>query len=310
MISRDAAAKSATFPEGDLKERVRTWWNARPCGSLISELPAGSQAYFEEIEKHRYEQEPHIPQVAKFEEWRGKNVLEVGCGLGTDLLQFARAGARVTGIDLTPRAIELAAARFRLYNLDGIFEPGDAEHLSFPSETFDLVYSNGVLHHTPDIESAVSETYRVLKPGGTAILMLYNKHSYNYLINILLFRRLAFALLRRGCPPQVLSRVARIPVDTIRKYQEILQEQPSWMVQDLLNNNTDGPGNPLSRVYSRRGAKKLFRRFHPVHTKVHWLVKKNIPVIGSHMPRSIDYLLGRVAGWALYIIAVKPQPGR
>jgi ubiquinone/menaquinone biosynthesis C-methylase UbiE len=296
--------------EADLKERVRAWWDGRPCGSLISRQPAGSQPYFEEIERHRYEQEPHIPNVVRFEAWREKEVLEIGCGLGTDMLQFARAGARVTGIDLTPRAIELAAARFRLYNLDGNFEPGDAEHLRFPSGTFDLVYSNGVLHHTPDIESAVAETYRVLKPGGTAILMLYHKHSYNYLINILLFRRLAFALLRQGCPPQFLSRISGVPIHLIRTYQETLQKQPRWTTQDLLNNNTDGPGNPWSRVYSRRDAKKLFRRFHPVHTEVHWLVKKNIPMIGNYVPRSVDYLFGRLAGWALYIIAVKPRPFR
>jgi 2-polyprenyl-3-methyl-5-hydroxy-6-metoxy-1,4-benzoquinol methylase len=87
----------------NVKAQVREWWNARPCGSWVSDEKIGSKAFFEDIERHRYEQEYHIPKVARFEDWKGRKVLEIGCGLGTDLLQFARSGAYVTGIDLTPR---------------------------------------------------------------------------------------------------------------------------------------------------------------------------------------------------------------
>ena len=97
----DAAFDSQKMSDG-IKGSVREWWNARPCGSRVSDEEIGSKAFFEEVEQHRYLQEYHIPKIANFQDWKGKEVLEIGCGLGTDLLQFARAGARVTGIDLTP----------------------------------------------------------------------------------------------------------------------------------------------------------------------------------------------------------------
>ena len=104
-----------------VKAKVREWWNARPCGSRVSDKEIGSKAFFEEVEQHRYTQEYHIPKVVNFENWKGKEVLEIGCGLGTDLLQFARAGAFVTGIDLTPRSVELTSQRFELYGAKGHF---------------------------------------------------------------------------------------------------------------------------------------------------------------------------------------------
>jgi 2-polyprenyl-3-methyl-5-hydroxy-6-metoxy-1,4-benzoquinol methylase len=94
---------SSQIQSNDVKVKVGEWWNARPCGSRISDKEIGSKAFFEDIEQHRYKQEYHIPKIAEFENWKGKQVLEIGCGLGTDLLQFARAGAYVTEIDLTPR---------------------------------------------------------------------------------------------------------------------------------------------------------------------------------------------------------------
>lgn len=289
----------------ETKARVRTWWDANPCGSRVSHREVGSQDFFEEIERHRYAQEPHIPRVANFSHWVGKNVLEIGCGLGTDSLQFARAGANVTGIDLSTRSVELAARQLHLNRLNGSFEVGDAENLRFCEETFDLVYANGVFHHTPDVERAVAETYRVLKPRGTAVVMLYHKHSYNYWINICLIRRLAYALLRHGFPPRAMSRFPGAGMNLIQECEHALRAHPRWTTQDLLNNNTDGPGNPLSRVYTRAAAKRLFHQFHSVHTRVHWLVRKNIPLIGRFVPRSVDYQLGRLVGWALYVIAEK-----
>lgn len=286
-----------------VKARVRDWWNARPCGSPVSRAEIGSRAFFGEVERHRYAQEPYIPEVVHFERWRGTQVLEIGCGLGTDLLRFARAGAHVTGVDLTPRAVELTTRRLQLEGYSGRIQTGDAESLDFADETFDLVYSHGVLHHTPDTQRAFDEVHRVLKPGGMAIVMLYHKHSYNYWVNIRLLRAIGFSLLRRGHAVRWLSAVSGAPVDVLREYED--SANGPWTSQDLLNNNTDGPGNPLSKVFTRRQARAMCARFGRVETRVYWLVKKNIPVLGRHLPDTVDRVCGRLFGWSLYVIATK-----
>src|SRR5262244_4540498 len=156
----------------ELKERVRAFWQEHPCGTKFSDAEMGSREFFDRVEAHRYEKEWHIPIAADFAGARGLKVLEIGCGLGTDGAQFAAAGADYTGIDLTQASIELARKRFELSGLKGEFWVADAERLDFAAETFDLVYSHGVLHHTPDIEAAVREIHRVLKPAGRAMVML------------------------------------------------------------------------------------------------------------------------------------------
>lgn len=305
MLNQVAERREAASEADGIKRQVRAWWNARPCGSTVSQHEVGSRAFFEEVERHRYAQEYHIPQVVNFPAWAGKDVLEIGCGMGTDLVQFARAGARVTGIDLTPRSVEITRQRFALYALPGKFQTADAENLPFAEESFDLVYSHGVLHHTPDTQKAVDEVYRVLKPGGTAIVMLYNKHSYNYWINIRVLRALAFAAIRRGFRVETLSRITGVNPELLREYEKVIRGKSEWTLQELVNQNTDGPGNPLSKVFSRSEARKMFRRFRRVENRVYWLVKKNIPLIGKWIPRPIDYALGRMAGWELYTIATK-----
>src|SRR4030095_4555668 len=158
-----------------LKERVRLFWQEHPCGTKFADAPPGSRRFYELVEQHRYSKEWHIPVAADFASTKGLRVLEIGCGLGTDGAQFAQAGADYTGIDLTDAAIELARKRFELFNLSGTFQTDDAERLSFPNESFDLVYSHGVLHHTPDIKAAIAEIHRVLRSGGRAEVMLYHR---------------------------------------------------------------------------------------------------------------------------------------
>ena len=180
----------------ELKERVRAFWQTHPCGTKFSDAEIGTREFFASLEAHRYRKEWHIPIAANFAATRGLKVLEIGCGIGTDGAQFAKAGADYTGIDLTAAAIELARKRFALSNLKGEFRVSDAEDLDFDNESFDLVYSHGVLHHTPDIEAALREIHRVLKPGGRAIVMLYHRGSYNYRIGIRVLRRAGAGLLK------------------------------------------------------------------------------------------------------------------
>src|ERR1051325_9053893 len=156
------------------KQRAREQWGQDPCGAVHgSEHALGTREFFDAVERHRYtEYAPWMRSTMGFDQFPGARLLEIGCGMGSDLVQFARGGANCTGIDITPRSIEITRHRFALYGLTGTFILSDGEHLPFPSETFDIVYSNGVLHHTPDTAGAIREIHRVLRPGGTAKVML------------------------------------------------------------------------------------------------------------------------------------------
>jgi len=160
------------------KSAVRDYWQARPCGTTLSGERAGSPEFFAEIEAKRYRAEPFIHEFADFASWRGKRVLEIGVGAGSDFLNFVRAGADATGIDLTAAAITLVRKRLALEGLDAHTLVADAEDLPFAEGSFDLVYSWGVLHHTPDTQRAIREVHRVLRRSGEARIMLYARRSW------------------------------------------------------------------------------------------------------------------------------------
>src|SRR5215475_9739774 len=241
-----------------LKERVRVFWQENPCGTKFADAPPGSRRFYELVEEHRYSKEWHIPTAAGFADAKDLAVLEVGCGLGTDGAQFAAAGADYTGIDLTQASIELARKRFELSGLKGEFRVADAEQLDFADETFDLVYSHGVLHHTPDIEAAVREIHRVLKPAGRAMVMLYHRGSYNYRVGIRVLRRAGAGLLKGETGIRLVHSLTGEPVESLREHAQLAKTNGRTSADDLLNQSTDGAGNPLARVYSRREAKQLF----------------------------------------------------
>ena len=290
----------------DLKERVREFWQQHPCGTKFSDAAMGSQEFFERVEAHRYEKEWHIPAAANFAGARGLKVLEIGCGMGTDGAQFVRAGADYTGIDLTDAAIELARQRFAVSGLNGNFLVSDAENLDFPDESFDLVYSHGVLHHTPDIEAAIGEIYRVLRPGGRAVIMLYHRGSYNYRVGIRVLRRAGAGLLKSEGGIKIVHRLTGEPIDSLREHAASLRNaNGNVSAAELLNQSTDGAGNPLARVYSRREARELFEEFREVELRAYFLNKRFIPVIGNLLPRSIESALASRWGWHLWIYATK-----
>lgn len=162
-----------------LKGQVRDFWNRQSCDTHIATGEKFTHEYFEEIESFRYSDQPCIHAFAQFSRYRDKRVLEVGVGAATDFIQWLRASARASGIDLTPEAIAHGRHRIQIY---GLPEPehlavGDAENLPFASDTFDLGYSFGVLHHSPRPERAISELVRVVRPGGEVKIMLYNRRS-------------------------------------------------------------------------------------------------------------------------------------
>jgi SAM-dependent methyltransferase len=158
------------------KIAVRDFWDRAACGEELYLLDAGRQGYLEQA-RRRYELEPYIEEFAAFETVKGQSVLEIGVGLGADHQRFAEAGANLSGVDLTERAVMHAQRRMGLFGLESVLKLGDAENLSFPAESFDLVYAWGVIHHSPNTARAVAEIHRVLKAGGKARIMIYHKWS-------------------------------------------------------------------------------------------------------------------------------------
>ena len=172
-------------------DEVAEYWNARPCNIRHSPKPLGTREYFDEVERRKYFVEPHIPKFAEFDRWQGKRVLEIGCGIGTDTMNFARHGAQVTAVDISEQSVGIARRRAEVFGLEDRirFYVGNAEELSdfVPVEAYDLVYSFGVIHHTPHPDHVIRQIGRYLRPGGTLKVMVYHRRSWKVL-NILLAR--------------------------------------------------------------------------------------------------------------------------
>jgi len=265
----------------DDKQRAREQWSKDPAGAVAGrQHEFASREFFDEVERHRYQEyAPWMPEVMGFDQFKGKRLLEVGCGMGTDLLQFARGGAQVTGVDLTPRSVETSRHHLKLYGQNGEFALSDAENLPFADESFDVAYSNGVLHHTPDTAKAVGEIHRVLRPGGLARVMLYYRRSWNYWIEIIMHRGLLRGQLLRGQTAE----------DIMSRYVEV----------------NEGEGRPLVKVYSQSEAHELFSMFSDVKTEVRQLTKEDFYFLGKLIPQGLVNTLGRSIGWNVIISARK-----
>jgi ubiquinone/menaquinone biosynthesis C-methylase UbiE len=159
------------------KQRVKQYWQKEPCGTRTSSASERSR-FFQEIEEKRYLWEPYIRPFARFECGKGLRVLEIGVGAGTDFANWIRGGAQAFGLDLTTEAVQLTRERLELEGRSAPLHVGDAENLALRDATFDVVYSYGVLHHSPKFHRAVEEVERVLKPGGKALIMVYHAYSW------------------------------------------------------------------------------------------------------------------------------------
>ena len=206
----------------DSKSEVQEFWDRASCGEELY-LPHRTVNGYADQADQRYELEPYIVPFADFDRWKGKQVLEIGVGLGADHQRFAEAGAKLSGIDLTEQAIRHTTLRFKLYGLRSQLRTGDAEQLDFSDNRFDLVYSWGVIHHSPNTKLAATEIMRVLRPGGHFKVMIYNKHS---IIGFMLW-------LRYG----------------------LLSGQPFRSLDDLYANHLESPG---TKAYTKKEAVQLF----------------------------------------------------
>lgn len=161
-------------------DAVSDYWNRRPCNLRHSQAEIGSRTYFDEVETRKYMVEPHIPEFADFARWKGKRVLEIGCGIGTDSTNFARSGADYSGVEGSSESLDLTKKRFKVFGLEGKFYLGNAEELTdlLPPQKFDLIYSFGVIHHTPNPSRVMEAARHYLRMDSEFRLMLYAKHSW------------------------------------------------------------------------------------------------------------------------------------
>lgn len=300
--------------DGDPKEPAllgtdtADFWTENQPGFRFSALEPGSREFFGEVATHRYSLEPAIKEMVRFEDWGGRDVLEAGCGIGTDAVEFARAGARYTGLDLSPTALSLARRRFALEELEGRLVEGSVTALPFPERSFDLVYSNGVLHHVEATEQAIWEMHRVLRPGGTALVMLYHRDSLNYKINIMLVRRFLAALLVVPGAVRAVAMLTREDREVIEGHRRLLANHGLAYLRNrrlFLSNNTDGPGNLLSKVYSLEEGRDAFRAFSSVRADVRYLNLRLYPAGARVAATALGRRLERRYGWHLWLRAGK-----
>ena len=290
-----------------VKKQVQSFWQNSPCDSWFTTKAPGSLDFYKTLDDHRYKVHRLLPAAVGFEKTSGLRVLEIGCGCGSEAERFARAGAHYTAVDLTNAAVSLTQRRFQLANLPGNFVQGDAENLPFADGSFDLVYSHGVLHHTPDTPQTIREVHRVLSPNGRAMIMLYYRDSFNYQINLRVVRRLRAHLLQTEWGLRLSRKVWKESIEDLRRHAALAkQDMDSYLdMQSMLNRNTDGPDNPLSQVFSRTSARSMFQQFQNVRTRIMFWNPNWLPVLGNFIPTRMEDWLASLWGWHLWIYAHK-----
>lgn len=264
-------------------EEVKEYWDKRPCNIRHSPAQIGTRQYFDEVEARKYFVEPHIPQFAEFDKWKGKRVLEIGCGIGTDTINFARAGAKVTALDLSDKSLELAKKRAEVYGLSEsiTFYQANAEELSsvVPVEPYDLVYSFGVIHHTPHPERVIEQIRHFVKPGSIIKIMIYHRYSWKALWILFVYGKGAF-----------------------------------WKLNELIAKYSEAQtGSPVTYAYSKKSIRKLLRGFEitdifidhifPYKIKNYVQYKYKKVRYFRYLPKPVFRRLEKHFGWHLCVTA-------
>jgi SAM-dependent methyltransferase len=244
---------STTASEQD----IRAFWDAHPCGDhQVESLNADYEAFFQRYDEFRYSREGHILRRLDAIDFKGKRVLEIGLGQGADSEQIIRRGAIWSGLDLTPEAIQRVSKRLQLRELPyERLECGSALAIPFSDNSFDMVFSHGVLHHIPQVRKAQSEIARVLKPDGRLVAMLYARRSLNYLVAIAIVRRIAVASLYM---------IGAKPGGIVGGHLANARREGLWhylKMSNFIHRNTDGPLNPYSKVYDLAAVRADFPDF-------------------------------------------------
>lgn len=250
-----------------LTDKVQEYWNRNIHDESIVRHPVGSREFFDDLKEYRFDKNRYLRKVVDFSGYGGKKLLEVGCGVGIDLVEFAKGGALVSGIDISERAVDLAKTNFDHHGLQADLRVMDGQHLGFDDNTFDVAYAHGVLPYTIDVAQIIQEIHRVLKPGGEAILQAYNRHSWFNL----------------------LSKVMRVELEH--------EDAPAF------NIHTVSQIKVMSRAFEN--VRIIYERF-PVRTRLHGGLKGalyNRFFVGSF--NAIPRPMVRRFGWHIIVKAVK-----
>ncbi len=294
--SVDGLCSCASYRERKLEameNEIKDFWQTHPCGAelvgdLCEETRAEYEEFFDRYDRFRYEKEPHILKNLDTIDFNGKRVLEIGLGQGADAEQIVKRGGIYTGVDLTAESVRRVKMRFSLHNIPHErIEQATALDLPFDDDSFDIVFSHGVLHHIPNIEKAQAEIRRVLKTDGRLIAMLYAKWSLNYLLSISVLRRLgllglySFGIKARGIYGDHLENARKAGI---------------WnylSMTNFIHVSTDGPFNPYSKVYGTREICEEFPDFEIVETHKEFMHAPPLPI--GWLP------LSRLLGWHLWV---------
>lgn len=272
MTSRKVSIKS-----------VKDYWDQRPCNIRHSNAKIGTVKYFNEVEKRKYFVEPHILKFAEFSRWKNKNVLEIGCGIGTDTINFAREGASVTAVELSKKSLNLAKKRATIFGLNKRikFYYANAEDLSksVPLKKYDLIYSFGVIHHTPNAQEVVYELKKYCKRETTVKIMVYHKFSWKTLWILFKFGKGKF-----------------------------------WKLNSLISQHSEAAfGSPITYLYSKKEIMRLLKGFRITNIVVDHIFPYKISDYVQYkykkvwyfrcLPKSLFRILETHFGWHLLITA-------
>lgn len=267
-------------------KKVQEYWDKRPCNICHSTSQFGTKKYFNEVESRKYFVEPHIPEFAGFNNWKGKKVLEVGCGIGTDTINFARAGAKVTAVELSKESLKIAKQRAKVFNLQNNikFFLANAEELSkaVPKQSFDLIYSFGVIHHSPHPEKIIKEIKKYTHKNTIVKIMVYHRYAWKVFWILFKYGKGAF-----------------------------------WKLDQLIADNSEAAtGSPVTYIYSKKQAKELLSGFKVMESKVEHIFPYSIPEYVKYQYKKVWYFrvlpqylfryLETQLGWHLLITA---KPG-
>jgi SAM-dependent methyltransferase len=267
------------------EQAIKEFWQGHPCGDaqiggLRDRFRGDYHDFFSNYDQFRYRNEPHLPACIAALNVTGKDLLEIGLGEGAESELLIRQGARWSGVDLTAEAVERVRTRLALRELPyGELRQGSVLELPYAANSFDMVFSHGVLHHVPEIKQAQSEIHRVLRPGGELVIMVYARWSLNYLVSIGVIRRAAllaaYPLARAGVvssdPSKGLlaAHVANARDRGLARYLRL---------DEFVHRNTDGPDNPYALVYDRRRIEHDFPAFRVTRTYKRFLHAPPLPV--------------------------------
>ncbi len=281
---------------------IEQFWDANPCGETLVDKRQDWKTFFTTYDAFRYRTEGHILKELDRLDLREKHILEIGIGQAADSEQIILRGGRWYGLDLTAEAVSRATTRFNLFGLPyEAVKQGSATEIPYADHTFDVVYSHGVLHHIPDIRQVSREIQRVLKPGGQLVAMLYHRNSLNYFLSISVIRRLLmlglFLVSKIGLRAAIRNPLL---IGHLRNAEEFglvrYLRNPLFMIR-----NTDGPGNPYSKVYAPCEVEKDFAEFHIARTGIHFLNERHLPFLKLLPASWRDWLAARY-GWHLWVI--------